>query len=149
MLVALAELVYVAILSFYLNIADEYIITRLCCLSGKSKSEVSHIFCYSGTVYRDVAEYSHCQVVATAYLDSLYETLTSLIHDRPRLDKFVEERTDSVVTITQVCSSRYMSLYDYSNSLTQHANLCESWHQSMSMDRQEQLQDLKERRKEA
>jgi hypothetical protein len=51
MLVALAELVYVAILSFYLNIADEYIITRLCCLSGKSKSEVSHNFCYSGTVY--------------------------------------------------------------------------------------------------
>ncbi|KIM79606.1 hypothetical protein PILCRDRAFT_549999 [Piloderma croceum F 1598] len=55
----------------------------------------------------------------------------SQCQDRPRLDQFVEERTESVVM------------------LTQHANLCESWHQNMSMDRQEQLQDLKERRKEA
>jgi hypothetical protein len=40
-------------------------------------------------------------------------------------------------------------LLAYSNSVAQQVHIFERWHQYFSMDRHEQLHDLKERRKEA
>ncbi|KIM79642.1 hypothetical protein PILCRDRAFT_823182 [Piloderma croceum F 1598] len=78
-----------------------------------------------------LGKYSRRHIIVTAEFDDIWAKLDALAGDKISLDKFLEERQATVAAIQS------------------HASLCEQWYQELSTGRQEQLQGMKGRRKEA